>query len=94
MLACESCFGAELGSSGRGRGLHEYNIALSTWTDLSSPRNGTIPFPREKMGFGASAGKLYVFGGYAGGTMACPSYRSYSALSVSRWPWMYRRMQT
>jgi len=34
-----------------------------TWTDLSSPNAGTVPEPREGMGFGVSNGKLYVFGG-------------------------------
>jgi len=43
-----------------------YDIALATWTDLSSPRNGTSPTPRSYMGFTKWNSKFYVFGGFDG----------------------------
>lgn len=42
--------------------LHQYDIASSSWTDLSVPLSGP-PATQELFGMTASNGKLYVFGG-------------------------------
>lgn len=44
--------------------LHAYDTSTGTWTDLSFPQDGVAPIARDQMGFAASSGKLYVFGGY------------------------------
>ncbi len=43
--------------------LHVYDIAESSWTDLSSTAFGAPPSPRNAHGFAALGGRLFVMGG-------------------------------
>eukprot|EP00961_Rhodomonas_salina_P286985 3877850-Rhodomonas_salina.1 len=44
--------------------LHEYNVELAAWTNLSVPKGGRPPPDRYGHGLGSSNGRLYVFGGF------------------------------
>lgn len=63
---CDETRSRGCSESARRQDLHEYDIALAIWTDLSSPSTGTPPSARTNMGLAHSVGKLYVFGGYDG----------------------------
>jgi hypothetical protein len=43
--------------------LFAFDLAESTWIDLSIPHGGVPPEPRNSHGFAEAGGKLYVHGG-------------------------------
>lgn len=43
---------------------HEYHIGSSTWKELSISTGGSSPSARQNLGFAATLGGLFVFGGY------------------------------
>ena len=45
--------------------LHQFDLATSTWTDLSSPLHGSPPTARSGHGMLSLGRYIYVFGGEA-----------------------------
>lgn len=69
VLHCNMTYGSFSGSSRAGTyydEFHEYDLSSGTWTDLSTPSQGSTPSPRRHHTLLASDGKLYVFGGSLG----------------------------
>lgn len=58
--------------------LHEYDAASGVWTELTfqATSPGTQPSGRIDMGFVATHGKLYVFGGQAGIVSSPPTFQT------------------
>mmetsp|Transcript_28106 Transcript_28106/g.66499 ORF Transcript_28106/g.66499 Transcript_28106/m.66499 type:complete len:166 (-) Transcript_28106:1509-2006(-) len=63
--------------------LHAYDTASGSWMDLSSPRAGAPPSARYRMGFTASVGKLYIFGGHGSGAQLMNDLHMYDIASGS-----------
>jgi hypothetical protein len=48
--------------------LHVYDPSSKSWNDLSASSSGTPPSSRIDFGFTSAGGKLYVHGGWSGGS--------------------------
>ena len=55
--------------------LWTFNPKTSTWTEITNSIQGTLPSERDRFGFTAIEGKLFIFGGSGGlsfyGTPGC-----------------------